>query len=65
METDIENKEEKTQEAAKVATVRVKLLDKIQVKHSGKIYHTGDVIEMTKPEADRLGKICTIQEVKK
>jgi hypothetical protein len=53
--TKTETKEEK---------IKIKVIDKVNVSHSGKIYKPGEIIEMTKPEMERLKAICKITEVK-
>lgn len=52
-------------ESEKEAKVKVKVIDKVQVRHAGKIYHSGETIEMSKPDMERLKKFCKLEEVKK
>lgn len=59
------NKTEKETKEKTVEKVKVKIIDNITVSHSGKLYKQGDIIEMAKPESERLAKICKIEEVKK
>lgn len=61
----INEKNEKESEKEKEAKVKVKVIDKVQVRHAGKIYHSGETIEMSKPDMERLKKFCKIEEVKK
>lgn len=62
---DLKNSEKNEKESEKEAKVKVKVLDKVQVRHAGKIYHSGETIEMSKPDMERLKKFCKIEEVKK
>lgn len=64
-EKDEKESEKDEKESEKEAKVKVKVLDKVQVRHAGKIYHSGDTIEMSKPDMERLKKFCKIEEVKK
>lgn len=62
---DLKISEKNEKESEKETKVKVKVLDKVQVRHSGKIYHSGETIEMSKPDMERLKKFCKIEEVKK
>lgn len=62
---DLKVNEKNEKESEKEAKVKVKVLDKVQVRHAGKIYHSGETIEMSKPDMERLKKFCKIEEVKK
>lgn len=57
---DLKVKEKESEKEAKV-----KVLDKVQVRHAGKIYNSGEIIEMSKLDMERLKKLCKIEEVKK
>lgn len=62
---DLKNSEKNEKESEKEAKVKVKVLDKVQVRHAGRIYHSGEIIEMSKPDMERLKKFCKLEEVKK
>lgn len=62
---DLKGNEKNEKESEKEAEVKVKVIDKVQVRHAGKIYHSGETIEMSKPDMERLKKFCKIEEVKK